>query len=104
MTLLEFYSEHKGELAVLADDRALFVLSFVGRQGTMSIKELSEHLGWSTGELERLWSIVASAGLGEAAPTLRLTEGGRGFLETLGLGGRPAFGNGDRKIPEACKP
>lgn len=51
LDLLEYYETFRHEIDVLASEKALFLLAFLGSTGRLSVKELQQHLSWEEDEL-----------------------------------------------------
>jgi RNA polymerase sigma factor (sigma-70 family) len=63
VTILEFYRDHRLEIEILDDTRALFVLTFIGQLGNTSRAALSLHLGWAGEELDGILKRLTEAQL-----------------------------------------
>jgi RNA polymerase sigma factor (sigma-70 family) len=50
LTILEFYRDHRQEIEVLEDSKALFVLTFIAEIGNTNLADLGANIGWSTEE------------------------------------------------------
>src|ERR1700722_6948652 len=92
MNLLRFAAEHKKELDVLSNDRAMFLVSLVSELKTTTIRDLAHHLDWPPGEVKRLWAKVVDAGFGSkeaifggVEEPLELSASARDMLAAVGL-------------------
>jgi RNA polymerase sigma-70 factor (ECF subfamily) len=91
--LLEFSRDHAAEIEVLADRRALFLLTFIGEVRNTTREELSAHLGWGDDVIDPLWQKLNKAGLvrdetafGRKNP-IRLSTLGATMVAALGFPG-----------------
>ena len=67
---LEYYWEHKAELDVVSDSKALFLIGLVDELKGATLAELSRFLGFTLEDVELLWSEVANAGFGKVEPSV----------------------------------
>src|SRR5437899_1596120 len=86
MELLEYYSSHKSEIEVIADDRALFLLCYISRVGVCRVPTLATELGWSFDEtVSELRTLDRGQFIKRLGRTVNITSAGRELLQSLGL-------------------
>jgi len=96
LNLIEFSADHRHELEVLRDHKALFLLTFVVHLRNATIESVSSQLGLPVEEAALLWQKSVRAGFASTGQTrgetasekltpLRVSSSGMGFLRTLGL-------------------
>lgn len=98
MDLSEFYQERRAEIDLLADDAALFLLTFLESLGSATLFRLRNELGWPTTETEVALSRLFEGGFVTDDPrhgdAIIATVKGRRMLETLEL-----LGAAERETP-----
>jgi RNA polymerase sigma factor (sigma-70 family) len=89
LSILEFYREHRHEIEVLEDTKALFVLTFIAETGNTSIADLVSNLGWPEDEISSIIRKLSEAQLlrdtvsFSAENPIRLASNGLSMMATL---------------------
>jgi RNA polymerase sigma factor (sigma-70 family) len=91
LTLLEFFRDRRNEIELLADDRALFLLSFICELEGARVPELVEHLGWPVDFVSNFVGRLRQRGFlrKEPADSVAVSDSGRRILEAVGLRPKP---------------
>jgi len=68
MSLIEFYQAHRGQVAVLTNPEALFVLTFIPDETWLNKHELARRLGWPLPRLETICDELQTLNLVDVGP------------------------------------
>ena len=88
MDVLEAYRQNPGEIDVIADQNALFFLSFLNALGGAVTADISDELGWRREEIQAAVALLTDGRfIGEYGSRGRLvvTSEGRALLDSVGL-------------------